>query len=191
MRSPLSLLLISLCFLFSIGAAYGEKISDMGRALEFCRKSPLDRIEGIWEFPEDNTAVLIALSDQRKRRYDIIIITTPDCRLKPGEKIGELTGSIDPNKFHLSLYSTRRDGILSDPSNCLAIFNEKDGSLRVEKRKFKISFKASRYLPKFWKMLSIFRFSTDDPIEKLPKGLIRLFPNPYSDKIERGAPKYL
>ncbi len=191
MLSRLSLLLL---FLFSLLPSMwmkGEKISDMGRALEYCHEAPLDRIEGIWEFPEDNTAVLIRLSDQRKRKYDLIVITTPDCRLNPGEKIGEMTGSVDPDKFHLSLFTTRRDGLLSDPGNCMAIFNENDGSLRVEKRKFKISLRNARYLPNFWKMLSIFRFSSDNPVEKLPTGLTRLFPNPYSDKIEKGFPKYL
>ena len=175
-------------FLFTEKAA-AEKISDMGKALEFCRNSPLDRIEGIWEFPEDNTVVLIRLADERKRVYDLIVVTTPDCRLKPGEKIGVMTASIDPDKFHLSLYTSRKDGLLSDPSNCLAVFNEADGSLRVEKRKYKFSLRSSRYLPKFWRMLAM--FSSENPAVKLPEGLIRLFPNPFSDSIDRGKPKYL
>lgn len=176
-------------FLLLAGTIRSEKISDMGRAIDYCLQNPLDRIEGIYEFPEDNMEVLVRLADQKRRRYEIIVITTPDCRLAPGEKIGEMTGSIDPDKFHLSLYTSRKAGLLSDPGNCLAEFDENDGAIRIEKRKLKISTRVSRFLPKFWRILSL--FSIDDPTGKLPKGLIRIFPNPYNDNIERAVPRYL
>lgn len=146
----------------------------MGRAMEYCDRAPLEKIEGIWEFPEDNTRVLIRRADQKKRLYDLIIITSPDCRLKAGEKIGEIIPSIDNDKLRLSLFTSRRDGILTDPSNCLALFNDKEGTIRVEKRKFKISLKFTRYLPKFWRLLSL--LSSDNPTDKLPKGLVRIYP---------------
>ncbi|MDE6297952.1 MAG: hypothetical protein K2L89_08900 [Muribaculaceae bacterium] len=153
---------------------YTGKISDMGRAVEYCDRAPLEKIEGIWEFPEDNTRVLIRRSNQKKKVYDLIIISSPDCRLKTGETIGEITPSVEDDKLRLSLYTSRRDNILTDPSNCLALFNDKEGTIRVEKRKFKISLRFTRYLPKFWRMLSL--FSSDNPTDKLPKGLVRIYP---------------
>lgn len=190
---PAYLILCFLSFfpLISTESAYGQKISDMGRAMEYCRENPIDRIEGIYEFPEDNTSVLIRLSDQRKRRYELVVISSPDCRLSPGDILGEMTGSVDPDKFHLSLFTSRKGDFLTDSSNCLAQFDETDAAIRVKPRKLKISLRLSRILPKFWRLLSMFRFSIDDPTDDLPKGLIRIFPNRYGDRIERTSPIYL
>ena len=169
------LLLFLLCLLKGMNAA-AQKVADMGQALEYCRLHPLDKVEGIWEFPEDNTVVLISSSSKKRRTYDLTIVSTPDCRLKPGEKIGEMSSSVDSDKFRLSLFTSRKDGILTDPSDCLATLNDREGSITIEKRKFKISSRISRYLPKFWRLLSL--FSVSSPADKLPQGLIRIFPSP-------------
>ena len=169
-------LLIFFIILFSEISSSAQKIADMGKALEYCRANPLDKIEGIWEFPEDNTVVLITCSNKKKRTYDLTIVSTPDCRLIPGEKIGEMSSSVDSDKFRLSLFTSRKDGILTDPSDCLATLNDREGSITIEKRKFKISSRISRYLPKFWRLLSL--FSVSSPADKLPQGLIRIFPSP-------------
>lgn len=165
------------------------QISDMGRAIEYCDRAPLERVEGIWEFPEDNTRVLIKRADQKRSLYDIIIISSPDCRLHAGEKIGEMTPSIDSDKFRLSLYTSRRDGLLTDPSNCIAVFNDNEGTMRVEKRKFKISLRFTRYLPKFWRLLSL--LSSDNPVDKLPKGLVRIYPTRSGNVASDRQPIYL
>lgn len=170
-------------------ACRAEKISDMGAALDFCRERPLDYIEGIWEFPEDNTVVLIKNTDRKRRIYDLIIVSSPDCRLNAGDKIGEMKGTIDSKKFHLSLFTRLRNGIFSDPENCAATFSDSEGAIRVEKKKVKFSLRLSRFLPKFWRVLSL--FSIDNPTEKLPKGLIRLYPSSDGNGLERSKPIYL
>lgn len=165
------------------------EICDMQAALDYCMEAPLDRIEGIWEFPEDNTVVLIKRNGTLRRQYDLIIISTPDCRLNPGEKIGIMTQSVDADKLQLSLFGTRRDGLLTDPGNCSAIFNDKEGTIRVEKGKIKIALNVSRFLPKFWRILSLFKIS--NPASKLPDGLVRIYPAKDGNGFETSSPHYL
>lgn len=173
-------LLALICLLLSYVDAKGEVIRDMEAAREFCDRRPLDRIEGIWEFPEDNTVVLISCANEKRREYDLTVIITPDCRLNPGEKIGRLSSSVDSDKFKLSLFTSRRDGILSDPSDCLATLNDREGTIFIEKRKFRLSTRINRFLPKFWQLLTL--LSSSSPLDKLPKGLIRIYPAPATGK---------
>ena len=42
--------------------ACGQAVSDMGIAREWCDRTMTHRIEGIWEFPQDETRVLIRRS---------------------------------------------------------------------------------------------------------------------------------
>ncbi|MDE7412404.1 MAG: hypothetical protein K2N05_01255 [Muribaculaceae bacterium] len=168
----------------------GQRISDMGAALDFCREAPLDKIEGIWEFPADNTVVLISRDrSQPKTFYNIIVVSTPDCRLNPGDKIGEMTPSVDQNKYLLSLYRSQKNNLLSDPGKCSAIFNDKDGTIKVEARslKVKISSRIYSFLPQFWRLLSMFK--VNDPAASLPDGLVRIYPYPAPSKAD--YPRYL
>ncbi len=182
--SPVLFFLCLCCF-----RARGEKISDLGMAMDYCRENPIDRIEGIYEFPEDNTVVLIRCAEPRQRMYELIVVSTPDCRLNPGEKIGEMNGTVDPDKFRLALFTSRKNGILSEPNDCTAQFDESDGALRIEKKKLKFSPRLSRFLPKFWRIISL--FTIDDPTTKLPQGLIKIFPSPYNGNTLGRTPKYL
>ncbi|MBD5329769.1 MAG: hypothetical protein HDS03_07820 [Bacteroides sp.] len=175
MRTLFNLLTI-IFLMISSSAAKGETIRDLAAAREFCDRNPLDRVEGIWEFPEDNTVVLISCANEKRREYTLTVISSPDCRLHPGEKIGSLSSSVDSDKFRLSLFTSRHNGILSDPSDCLATLTDRDGTIRIEKRKFRISTRINRFLPKFWQLLTL--FSSSSPLDKLPKGLIRIYPSP-------------
>ena len=172
-----------------VDAATSGEICDMGAAMDFCREAPLDRMEGIWKFPEDNTTVLIRRKASHRKEYELIIVSTPDCRLHPGEVIGEMIPSVDADRLRLSLFGTRKNGILSDPSNCVAIFNDNDGTIKVERRKLRISLNVSRFLPKFWRILSLFKLS--DPASRLPEGLVRIYPAKDGNGFEEDLPYYL
>ncbi|MDE6338171.1 MAG: hypothetical protein K2K97_00090 [Muribaculaceae bacterium] len=146
---------------------------DLGHAYEWCDSSELMQPEGIWEFPDDQTTVLIKRMPQSARAFDIFIIDTPDCRLNPGEKLGELHRSVDSNKFKLNLFTRRNMGILTDSRLCSAELKESGDAFILHPRNFKISFRTMWFLPKFWRSLKV---SVDNPASKLPYGLTRIYP---------------
>lgn len=153
--------------------SYAQKISDMGRAIDYCTETALVNPEGIWEFADDETIVLIKRSDPRLHRFDIIVVDTPDCRLNPGEKIGSLERTANSDKFRLSLYTSRKTGLLSDLRSCAAELRENGDSFIFHPRKIKISIRYPGFLPKFWRSL---RVTLDNPAATLPYGLIRRYP---------------
>lgn len=145
----------------------------MEEARLYCDRNELVEPEGIWEFPEDETRVLVIRDPGKAGAFDIIILTTPDCRLEPGERIGYLRQSADSRKFRLTLFVRRNFGILSDPRSCLAEFRETDNSMFIHPRKLKISFRTLWFLPRFWRSLKI---RIDDPAADIPHGLTRIYP---------------
>ncbi len=175
--SRLSLILILAAAVFSPQLpAYsrtGDKISDMGAALQYCRESELEGPEGIWEFTDDETSVLIKKDPLGGKGYEIIVITTPDCRLHPGDIIGHIIPSAKKGKYKLNLNTSRKMGILTDTHQCMAEYIEKDDAIIVHPMKLKISMRTMWFLPKFWRSL---RISFDNPAAELPHGLTRIYP---------------
>lgn len=147
--------------------------SDIASAYDFCDHAELMKPEGIWKFPDDETVVLIKRSKSYTGRFDIFVVETPDCRLIPGERLGELTRTADASKFKLNLFTRRNTGVLTDSKSCSAELKESGDAFIMNPRKLKISFRTLWFLPKFWRSL---RISVDDPASKLPYGMIRLYP---------------
>lgn len=148
---------------------------DEGAARRWCDVSPLSRIEGIWEFPADGTRVLIHRSAGNTSVYAISILSTPDCRLTPGEEIGRLAESGEPNKMKLSLCRKREMGILADPAHCMAKVSSDFSSIAIKARKFKIRLGSLWFLPKVWRAI---RISVSDPAGELSDGLVKIYPRP-------------
>ena len=164
--------------------AFSKEISDMGAAIDWCDQAMLDRIEGIWEYPSDYTSVLIRKSNTEKGHYDILVVESADTRLNPGDKIGYLKSSPDPDKFEMGLYRTKLEsGVFAELGKCLAQFNEGKDALLTQGRGIKFSLGSRYLLPSFWKLV---RISVKDPLSNLPKGLVRIYP-----KTKRLQPDYL
>ena len=160
-------------FLWATPLRAEKNVRDMEDALEYCRIAPLERPEGVWEFPEDETRVLIKKTPGKPRSYDIVHISGPDCRLQPGETIGRMTATVDRNKYKLSLSVSRDYGLLSDTRSCSAEFREKENSLVIRPARIKITTRTLWFLPKFWRSLKIIY---DNPAADLPHGIIRIYP---------------
>lgn len=152
---------------------------DFGLAQEYCDCTELTEPEGIWQFPDDETTVLIRRAPHSSSKFEIFVIETPDCRLNPGDKLGELQRSADTSKFKMSLYTNRKTGILTDSHSCSAELKENGDTFIMQPRKLKISLRTMWFLPRFWRSL---RIDIDNPASRLPYGLIRLYPrtNPFS-----------
>lgn len=148
-------------------------VCDMEAALQYCREAQLAGPEGIWEFPEDETRVLIRKSPLGQKGYDIIVISTPDCRLHAGDIIGHMNPSSERTKYTLSLNTSKTGALFSGTRKCVAEFSDKDDSIRVHPMKIKISMRTMWFLPKFWRSL---RVSFDNPAAELPQGLLRIYP---------------
>lgn len=146
---------------------------DYGFAHEYCNRTELTEPEGIWQFPDDETTVLIRRAPHSSSIFEIFVIETPDCRLNPGDKLGELQRSADTSKFKMTLYTSRKTGILTDSHSCSAELKENGDVFIMQPRKLKISLRTMWFLPRFWRSL---RINVDNPISRIPYGLIRLYP---------------
>lgn len=173
-RPALRLLaLIAVISLFSSSYGARKEITDIVAAREWCDSTMMHRVEGIWEFPEDETTVLICRSEQIPHQYDIVVVATPDTRLKPGETIGYLKESPETDKFEMALCRMQEKGVFSELSKCLAQLRDNDNTIVAKGRKLKFSLRNRWLLPSFWKMISL---TLKDPLENLPRGLIRIYP---------------
>lgn len=139
----------------------------------WCDNNPLQPIEGIWEYPDDNTRVLIKADEVVSGAFSIIVISTPDCRLNPGDMIGRLLPSVDARQFRLE-QCTRKDKLaLAFPHDCTAILSADGESIRVKTKKLKLKINPTTLLPRFWRMV---RISIDNPVENLPAGMVKIYP---------------
>lgn len=180
------LLLVALALLSamtSFGQNDTRSVSDMGEAKEWCDAAMLHRIEGIWEFPADETKVLMRRIPGRTAEYEIIVLESPDVRMRPGDRIGTMKGSVSPVKFDMYLCTGRRNDLPVDPRHCLATLDDKNGVIITEGPKFKLSLASRWFLPSFWRAL---RVSVKNPADDLPHGLVRIYPSE-----NRREPDYL
>lgn len=142
-------------------------------AREWCDKNATEAIEGIWEYPEDNTRVLIRRDRFSSGEYSITVISTPDCRLVPGDVIGRLHVSADPRKFKLEQSTKKEGAFLLKPSDCLATLSADGESIKVKSTKLKFRISPTTLLPKFWRMV---RISISTPTDEIPSGMIKIYP---------------
>lgn len=177
-------LLIILSLLMLNAHAWAQTICDMKAARDWCDSMMLSRAEGVWEYPDDHTSVLIRRSAADPSLYDMIVVDSPDTRLQPGDNIGYLRESPDPKSFEMGVYRTKKsNGVLAELGKCLARLDRENGALLVKGRKLKFSLASRWLLPAFWRMI---RISVKDPLENLPKGLVKIYP-----ETQRREPDYL
>lgn len=183
MRTSVPVLLTLLILLSAPLTAWGADVCDEGQAQEYCDTTALHRIEGIWEFPDDQTRVLIH-RQEAGNAYDITVVATADCRMIPGDIIGNIRPSAEPGTYEMSLSRLKVRGVFSDPGKCKARLADNESSLTFTTRK--LSFRLGSYylLPKFWRL---FRFKIKDV--EIPQGMIRVYPVPYGSKVKE--PVYL
>lgn len=160
--------MISSC-IFSAGA---QRFSEENARI-WCDNNPLHEIEGIWEYPEDNARVLIQADKNVPGAFSLTVISTPDCRLSPGDVIGRLYPSVDSRQFRLEQW-TRKDNLsLIKPHDCTATLSSDGESIRVKSAKLKFKINPNILLPRFWRIV---RFSFNNPVDELPAGLVKIYP---------------
>lgn len=140
---------------------------------EWCDSNILSPVEGIWEYPEDGAQVLIQADPTYPGTYTLTIISTPDCRLEYGDVIGRLHPTVDSKQFRLEQFTHKDKFTLTKAEQCAASLSADGESLRVKSPKLKFKINLNTLLPRFWRVV---RVSYDDPTEKLPAGLIKVYP---------------
>lgn len=181
-------LILPLILLSSPCSMAQEKILDIIDAEKWCDKTPLHRVEGIWNYPEDDVTVLVKRDDLNDGFYKIFSLETGDDVFRPGECIGTFQATSDPLKFKLKLYTRRKKNYLTSPKECAATLTLDDYAMQVEYKSRKFSFNPFFLLPKFWR---IARFSSSDPIKSLPFGMRKIYPSYDGNGSSRFNARYL
>lgn len=164
-------LLIAFTSLFPLRAKADSPVEDQAR--RWCDDNVLSQVEGIWEYPEDGARVLIKSDPAIPGSFTLMVLSTPDCRLEPGDIIGRLYGSVDPKQFRLN-QSTRKDkSVLTRFCDCMAVLSADGETLRVKSPNLKLKINLNTLLPRFWRVV---RLSVDNPASELPAGLIKIYP---------------
>ncbi len=170
-----------------------EACTDMGALREWLAERPLDPVEGVWEYPADEVALLVIADPLRKGHKLVFVAEATDCRLWPGMKIGELEESADSRRFKITLCSHIADGLPAMPRTGLATLADSGNALYIEMPKLKLNFSPGLILPVLWNKLRInVRMRNSDPLDKLPEGWIRKYPE-YDGNLDSSPrrPRYL
>lgn len=169
----LSASLLAMCGSSAASEPMSAGIADIGMAQEWCDHAGLRRIEGIWEFPDDHTRVLVRRRTGVEMEYDIVAVDSPDCRLKPGDTVGYIKESPDPARFEFYMYRTKSRGKFHDLGKCMARLASDGNAIYVSASRLKATLRSLSFLPKFWRSV---RISVDRPADDIPKGMVRVYP---------------
>lgn len=173
---------------------------DYARACEICDSIPLSPVEGIWTYPDDHVIVLLtrkaAVSPADLPEYEISVVETFDCNLKPGEVIGSLSATTDRKKFRIKLFTRRKSGLLSSPESCMMTLTDDDEVLAFEKTKkksgFRLNINPNSLLPGFWKIFRMsFSPSSGNTNTPPPAGMVKIYPSYDGNGSSRRTPRYL
>lgn len=165
---------------------------DLDMAQEICASRPLDALEGVWIYPDDNVTVMILRSDDTAygafRNYDITVVASTDCLLSPGDRIGTLSAGADPRQYRLTLQTRRGAEGLAGQRECLATLDKGNDALFVKGKKLKWRLNPFTFLPRFWR---IARVSVDNPLDRMQPGMLRIYPSYDGNGSSRREPRYL
>lgn len=141
--------------------------------IEWCDSGVLSKVEGIWEYPDDGAHVCIQADPTAPGAFSITVIHTPDCRLEYGDVIGRLYPTVDAKQFRLEQFTHKDKLNLTKAEQCAATLSADGESLRVKSPKLKFKVNIHTLLPRFWRVVKV---SYDNPADKLPAGLVKVYP---------------
>lgn len=182
--------------------AAGPKVYDVEAAKELCDETPLDKVEGIWIYPDDGVTVLI-LQDKDNQEpnsfpvYTISVLDTSDTRLQLGEAIGRLYATAQKDTYKIELSTEKNNDILLKPKSCLATISKDSDALLIKKQKapFKgrLNLNFSRLLPGFWKIVSMGVSSVPTGSHEVtaPVGMLKVYPSYDGNGSSRRKVRYL
>lgn len=193
-------------FLLGLGGSFNLWAQDSPRAYdremaeEICRELPLEIVEGVWLYPDDEVTVMI-LNDNKDsvtsfEEYTISVVETSDARLKPGEKIGKLKATPTAGTFEIELFTEKNNDLLLKPKTCLATLSKDGDSFLFKKQKsplkMRLNLNLNRLLPGFWKIVSLgVSGNRNNESVTPPVGMVKIYPSYDGNGSSRKKVRYL
>lgn len=175
---------------------------DIDRAIEICSALPLDPIEGVWVYPDDNVTVLILKKDSPSlsslTEYEISVLESDDTRLSPGDVIGSINATAEASKYEISLFTEKHKDLLQKSNSCMATLSKDADALILKdnnkkKFNFRLNLNPSRLLPNFWRIVRISTSlgNNSNHSSQPPTGMVKIFPSYDGNGSSRRQPRYL
>lgn len=172
---------------------------DMEMACQICEELPLENVEGIWLYPDDQVSVLILNDNEGSlsnlSTYTISVVQTSDARLHPGDVIGKLYATPDDKVFKIELSTEKKNDLLLKPKSIIANLSNEGDTFIIKKQKapFKgrLNFNFNRLLPGFWKIVSTGISQTNNNSIQPPVGMVKVFPSYDGNGSSRRKIRYL
>ena len=172
----------------------------MDEAIDLCSTLPLDQLEGVWLYPDDRITVMI-MRDENKSTvsslpsYRISVIEGEDCRLNPGDIIGEIESTPVTSTYSINLFTEKKNNLFIKPEKCSARLSNENETLLINKGKsgfrFRFNLNFNRLLPGFWKIVSSGISKNSSESDKLPVGMVKIYPSYDGNGSSRRQPRYL
>lgn len=189
-------ILLNHCFLWAKSPLVAY---DMEMARQICEELPLENVEGIWLYPDDQVSVLILNDNEGSlsnlSTYTISVVQTSDSRLHPGDVIGKLYATPDDKVFKIELSTEKKNDLLLKPKSIIANLSNEGDTFIIKKQKapFKgrLNFNFNRLLPGFWKIVSTGISQTNNNSIQPPVGMVKVFPSYDGNGSSRRKIRYL
>lgn len=161
--------------------------------IEYCDTRPIDNLEGLWSFPDDNVLLFIKKNSRPadyadRCHYSIIVVEAEDQYLTPGQEIGYLSITPDAEIYRMWLFTELISGLPAVPQECVATLVEDAQDLTFRKKEHRVKFNPLGILPNFWKIIKV---QTSDPVKNLPKGFVKIHPSYDGNGSMPNVPRYL
>ncbi len=154
----------------------------MKEAKAWCDSISLHNPEGIYTCPDLRTIVLVKAvrglrSNINPGYCEIICIESENINLAPGQVIGYLSPTADPNTISLILYEKITYKGISKPKEYAAKYHSMQGTISYErpKKKLRFHFNPLALIPKIGRMVRIVNNTTEHTV---PSGFRRIYPEP-------------
>ena len=173
---------------------------DIEMAQEICDSLPLEKLEGLWLYPDDKVTVMVLKDPDSGNRndfsvYNIMVVDTSDACLHPGEIIGKLYATAQEKEYRIELSTERKNDLLMKPKSCIATINNEGDCLLIKKQKAplkgRLNFNFSRLLPGFWKLVSLGVSQNNNNSLESKAGMVKVYPSYDGNGSSRRRVRYL
>lgn len=139
---------------------------------------PLCPAEGIWQMAADGATFAIvredAVSEPLPRHLKLIMIESPNRRVRPGTVIGHAIPTVKPGVYEARLYTRIRElGGLELPRKFLLTLGKDDATLTMQPYKSPVKVNLLRLLPYMYRSVVRLQQSRPDGLD----GAVRIYPH--------------